>query len=112
MGLKVACVVGAGGLGSLIAQRVTSKTCGSIVIVQGPILLMVSLGGFLGSSVAFFFRPGFVQYFSKSPSASHLCRDRLSDSARTPLRAKVSCVHSKATSKPAARSQSLWPYLS
>lgn len=85
IGRKVAWVVAAGGLGSLMAHMVASKTCGSMVMVTWPILLMVSLGGFLGSSGAFFFRAGFVQYFSKRPSAIHLCRERLRDSAITPL---------------------------
>lgn len=89
MGRKMAWVVGAGGgggFGSLTAYSVASKMCGSMVIVTGPSLDMLSLGGLLGSSVTTPLRfIGLVQYFSKTPSAIHLCRDRTSDSARTPL---------------------------
>lgn len=56
-------------------------------MVTWPILVMLSLGGFLGSSwTTPFFLTGLVQYFSKRPSLIHFCRDRESDSARTPLR--------------------------
>lgn len=91
MGRNVACVVGAtgGGLGSLIAHMVASKTCGSMVMVTCPSLDMLSLGGLLGSSMTTpFFFVGLVQYFSKMPSAIHRCRDRVRDSANTPL----SCI--------------------
>lgn len=78
-------------LGPLTAYMVASTMCGSMVIVTLPILVMESLGGFLGSSMSTpFFLCGFVQYFSKSPSLIHRCLDRASDSASTPLREKTS----------------------
>jgi hypothetical protein len=74
------------GLGSFTTYIVASTTCGSIVIVTTPTLVMLSLGGFLGSSWTTPLRLcGFVQYFSKSPSWVHFCRDRDSDSVSTPL---------------------------
>jgi hypothetical protein len=52
IGRKMASVVGAGagGLGSLMMNMVASNTCGSTVMVTGPTLVMLSLGGLLGSS--------------------------------------------------------------
>lgn len=78
---------GGGGLGSLTANIVASKTCGSTVIVTWPSLTMLSLGGLLGSSMtAPLFFIGFVQYFSNICSVIHWLRDRTKDSWRTPLR--------------------------
>ena len=82
-------------LGSLTTNIVASIMCGSIAIVRVPTLVMLSLGGFLGSSLTTPFRLwGFVQYFSKRPSWIHLWRDRESDSARTPLHQAVSAIPS------------------
>jgi hypothetical protein len=89
IGRKIAFVVGdgAGGLGSLIVNIVASKTCGSTVMVTDPTLIMLSLGGFFGSSyITPFLLYGLVQYFSKMPSLIHFCRDRPRDSDNTPLR--------------------------
>lgn len=67
IGRKVELVVG--GLISLTAYMVASRTCGSIVMVTWPILVMLSLGGLFGSSLTMPLRfVGFVQYFSKMPS--------------------------------------------
>lgn len=77
---------GAGGFGSLTAYMVASKTCGSTVMVTWPSLTMLSLGGLLGSSMTTPFRlTGLDQYFSKMLSLIHLWRDRVRESARTPL---------------------------
>jgi hypothetical protein len=60
-------------------------------MVTWPSLVMLSLGGLLGSSISTPFRlDGFVQYFSNMPSLIHLFRDRERDSARTPLGVRVS----------------------
>lgn len=65
---------------------VASNVCGSIVIVTVPAFVMLSLGGFLGSSLMTPFRLcGFVQYFSNKPSLIQRLRDLDRDSARTPL---------------------------
>ena len=51
---------GGGGFGSLTANMVASKTCGSTVMVTWPILVMLSLGGLFGSSMRTpFFLVGF-----------------------------------------------------
>lgn len=64
--------------------------CGSIVIVTVPTFDMVSLGGFLGSSLMTPLRLcGFDQYLAKRPSLIHFWRDRERDSARTPLHRRV-----------------------
>lgn len=77
---------GGGGFGSLTANMVASKTCGSTVIVIWPILVMLSLGGLFGSSITTpFFLVGLDQYFSKMPSIVHFWRDRDRDSESTPL---------------------------
>lgn len=69
---------------------VASIMCGSIVIVTVPTFDMVSLGGFLGSSLMTPLRLcGFVQYLAKRPSLIHFWRDRERDSARTPLHRRV-----------------------
>lgn len=88
--MPVACAwLGCGGsfgFGSLTVYMVASMMCGSIVIVTVPTFVILSFGGFFGSSLRTPFRLcGFVQYFSKRPSLVHFCRDRDSDSARTPL---------------------------
>lgn len=84
IGRKTGC--GGGGLGSLTANMVASKTCGSTVIVTGPSFIMVSLEGLLGSSMTTPFRlEGLDQYFSNIPSLIHRCRERERDSANTPL---------------------------
>lgn len=89
MGRNVELVVG-GGLGSLTAYRVASRTCGSTVMVTCPILVILSLGGLFGSSFTTPFRfVGFVQYFSNIPSCIQFWRDLESDSARTPLGGQV-----------------------
>jgi hypothetical protein len=81
---------GAGGFGSLTANMVASKTCGSTVIVIWPILVMLSLGGLFGSSITTpFFLVGLDQYFSKMPSIVHFWRDRDRDSESTPLSVTV-----------------------
>lgn len=72
---------GGGGLGSLTANMVASKTCGSTVMVTWPNLTMLSLGGLLGSSMtAPLFFMGLVQYFSNICSLIHWLRDRTNDS--------------------------------
>lgn len=82
IGRKAELVVG-GGFWYLTAYIVASKMCGSTVIVMVPILVMLSFGGLFGSTPFRF--EGFVQYFSNMPSLIHFWRDRVSDSARTPL---------------------------
>lgn len=85
MGRSVVGAVG-GGFGSLTANMVASKTCGSTVIVTWPSLVMLSFGGLFGSSITTPLRfVGLDQYFSNMPSLVHFWRDRKSDSARTPL---------------------------
>lgn len=84
------CICGVGGslvfVVSLTMYIVASITCGSSVIVTVPTFCMLSLGGFLGSSLSTpFLLCGFVQYFSNRPSLVHFCRDLERDSARTPL---------------------------
>lgn len=55
-------------------------------MVTLPSLTIESLGGLFGSSIKTpFFLCGLVQYFSKIPSLIQVCRDRVRDSARTPL---------------------------
>jgi len=76
-----------GGFGSLTAYMVASKTWGSMVMVTWQSLVMLSFGGLLGSSMTTpFFLIGFAQYLSKMPSVIHVCRERVSDSERTPLK--------------------------
>lgn len=78
---------------------VASIMCGSIVIVTVPTFDMVSLGGFLGSSLRTPLRLcGFVQYLAKRPSLIHFWRDRERDSARTPLRRRVCQYHDPTSS--------------
>ena len=73
--------LGGGGFGSLTANIVASKTCGSQVIVTWPNLTMLSFGGLLGSSItAPLFFMGLVQYFSNICSLIHWLRDRTKDS--------------------------------
>jgi hypothetical protein len=88
MGRKDELAAGAAGFElSLMPYMVASSTWGSIFRITLPIFCMLSLGGLLGSSLTTPFRlTGFVQYFSKMPSFIHFCRERVRDSARTPLR--------------------------
>lgn len=75
-----------GSLDALTANMVASTMCGSMVMVTVPTLVMLSFGGFLGSSWRTPLRLyGLVQYFSNRPSLIHFWRERESDSARTPL---------------------------
>jgi len=57
---------------------------------------MLSLGGLLGSSMTTPFRlTGFDQYFSKMLSLIHLWRERVRESARTPLRRGRQFTHTR-----------------
>ena len=88
IGRCIDCWVAAGiavRFGSLIAYMTASKVCGSQVIVQVPSFVMVSFPGLFSTSGAPFFFVTLVQYLSKMPSLIQFCRDRLSDSASTPL---------------------------
>jgi hypothetical protein len=60
---------------------VVSNVCGPMVIVPGPSLCIVLRSGLFTIPSAPFFFEGFVQYFSKTPSASHFARERCSDAA-------------------------------
>lgn len=69
-----------------MVYRLTSKTCGSIMIAHVPALTIVSREGLPGSSYSTpFFFVGFDQYFWKRPSLSHFFRDLSNDSAMIPL---------------------------
>jgi hypothetical protein len=60
------------GLGSFTPYIVASNTCGSTVMVTGPIFTIVSFAGLFTSSFAAPFRLlGFAQYFSNMPSSIH-----------------------------------------
>lgn len=72
---------------SLTAYIITSKMCGSIVMVHWPSFVIESLGGLSGLSFETpFFLVGFVQYLSNMPSLIHFFRERSTDSTITPLR--------------------------
>lgn len=61
MGRSVVGGAGGCGFGSLTANMVASKTCGSTVMVTVPSFIMLSLGGLFGSSMTTpFFFVGFV----------------------------------------------------
>jgi hypothetical protein len=94
IGRYIGCCGGGGGGGgrtvvSLTEYMIASNVWGSIIIQHVPILVIVSLAGFPGGSSSCPFCPlsffGLVQYRSNMPSVSHLCFDRDSDSAKTPL---------------------------
>jgi hypothetical protein len=62
---------------------VASNECGPISIELDPSLCIVFNSGLFARLSALFFFEGFVQYFSKIPSASHFKRERCRDAART-----------------------------
>jgi hypothetical protein len=54
-----------------------------MAIVLDPSLCIVLRSGLCASPLVPFFLEGFLQYFSKIPSASHFTRERYKDAART-----------------------------
>ncbi|KAL3713012.1 hypothetical protein TMatcc_001714 [Talaromyces marneffei ATCC 18224] len=59
-----------------------------MIILQGPIFVIESLGGFFPSSCSLFVFFGFVQYLSKMPSLSHFFLDRSRDMLKIALKKK------------------------